>query len=92
MDTTHDKQQLDMDVRHFIYSCFARTAQPPTTQETASHFGESISHIEGSFNRLADSHQIALAPGSFNIWMAHPFSGVRTNFNIEIGAKKYWGN
>lgn len=92
MSTTHDNQQFDMDVRHFIYAWFARTAHPPTTQETATHFSVSISRVEESFNRLADSHQIALAPGSFNIWMAHPFSGVRTNFKIEIGAKKYWGN
>ena len=92
MYSSYDNHQLDKDVRQFIYANFARTALPPTTQETAAHFGVSISHAEGSFNRLADSHQIALAPGSFNIWMAHPFSGVRTNFRIEIGAKKYWGN
>ena len=92
MGTTHDHQQFDMDVRHFIYENLARTAYPPTTQETAAHLGASIYRVEESFNRLADSHQIALAPGSYNIWMAHPFSGVRTNFSIRIGAKKYWGN
>ena len=92
MEIAQDSQQLDMDIRHFIYVNFARTARPPTTQETSAHFGVSISRVEGSYHRLADSHQIALAPGSFNIWMAHPFSGVRTNFSMEIGGKKYWGN
>ena len=52
----------------------------------------SIALIENAFERLANTHQIALAPGSYSIWMAHPFSGVPTNFIAAIGPKKYYGN
>jgi hypothetical protein len=38
------------------------------------------------------THYIALAPDSYSIWMAHPFSGVPTNSVVAIGSKKYYGN
>ena len=82
----------DSAVRHFIYSTFAETTHPPSTNEAADHFGTTIASIEGAYEKLADAHHIALAPGSHSIWMAHPFSGIPTNFVTEIGGKKYWGN
>jgi hypothetical protein len=85
-------EDIDLDVRHHIYTTFAKTTHSPTTWETAEHLGLTTSRVESSFKRLADSHQIALAPGSTSIWMAHPFSGVRTNYTVSVGAKKYWGN
>ena len=85
-------ESIDEDVRHYIYTTFAETALPPTTSQVADHFGVSIALIENAFERLANTHQIALAPGSYSIWMAHPFSGVPTNFIAAIGPKKYYGN
>jgi hypothetical protein len=82
----------DRDVRHFIYTTFGNTAHPPTTSEVAGHFGVSIAEVEAAFERLAGDHQIALAPQSYSIWMAHPFSGLPTNFVTKVGGKKYWGN
>ena len=85
-------ESIDEDVRHYIYTTFAETVLPPTTSQVADHFGVSIALIENAFERLANTHQIALAPGSYSIWMAHPFSGVPTNFIAAIGPKKYYGN
>ena len=82
----------DADVRHFIYTTFAGTSRPPTTLETANHFNISIAAVEGAFERLAEAHHIALAPGSHLIWMAHPFSGLPTNYATELENKRYWGN
>ena len=83
---------IDEDVRHYIYTTFAETTLPPTTSQVADHFGVAIESIENAFERLASDHQIALAPGSYSIWMAHPFSGVPTNFVAAIGSKRYYGN
>jgi hypothetical protein len=88
----HPKGIEDLDIRHFIYSTFAGTARPPTTAETAAHFGISIAATERSYQRLADAHHIALAPGSHLIWMAHPFSGLATDYMAELEYKRYWGN
>lgn len=82
----------DLDIRHFIYTTFAGTTRPPTTADTASHFNISIAAAEGAYARLAQAHHIALAPGSHLIWMAHPFSGLPTNFIAELENKRYWGN
>ncbi len=82
----------DLDVRHFIYTTFARKAYPPTTLETADHFSTSIAQVEAAYERLAKAHHIALAPGSHAIWMAHPFSSLPTNYVAEVEHKRYWGN
>lgn len=87
-----EKTPDDRDVRHFIYTCFADTSRPPTTAQTAERFGISIAAAEAAYERLAAAHHIALAPGSHSIWMAHPFSGLPTNFIADVGSKRYWGN
>ena len=86
------QQPTDLDIRHFVYAFFAETTRPATSGNVADHFKVSIADVEAAFERLAAAHHIALAPGSFSIWMAHPFSGVSTNFIAEVGGKKYWGN
>ena len=85
-------ESFDKDVRYFIYTTFVETALPPTTRQVSEHLKVSIASVENSFERLADSHHIALAPGSHSIWMAHPFSGIPTNYVTTIGQKKYYGN
>jgi hypothetical protein len=92
MEPSQYRQLSDPDVRHFIYTTFAETSRPPTTGEVAEHFKASIAAVENAFERLANAHHIALAPGSHSIWMAHPFSSIPTNFVAKIGNKKYWGN
>ena len=92
MRSTSGDGIADADVRHFIYTTFVGTSRPPTTMETADHFNISIAAAEQAYERLAAAHQIALAPGSHLIWMAHPFSGLATNYRVEIDSKRYWGN
>jgi DNA-binding transcriptional MocR family regulator len=92
MQPSRKKEVSDLDVRHFIYTTFAGTSRPPTTLETADHFKISIAAVERAYERLANAHHIALAPGSHGIWMAHPFSGLLTNYVTEIGDRLYWGN
>ncbi len=86
------KNVEDSDVRHFIYATFAGSARPPTTAETARHFDMSIAAVEGAYERLAKAHHIALAPGSHLVWMAHPFSGLPTNYVADVENVRYWGN
>ena len=87
---TNDKQ--DKDIRYYIYKTFEETTLPPSTEEVARHHGLNISQVEASFKRLADAHQIALAPGSYSIWMAHPFSSLPTNYTAETGSKRFYAN
>jgi hypothetical protein len=82
----------DLDIRHFVYKMFAETSRPPATLECAEHFDIPLADVEGAYERLANVHHIALAPGSHSIWMAHPFSGLPTNYVTEIEDRRYWGN
>jgi hypothetical protein len=92
MEQIRKKEILDLDVRHYIYTTFAGTTLPPTTSEVADHFKISIAEVEEAFERLAQAHHIALAPGSHVIWMAHPFSGLPTNYIAAVENKQYSGN
>ena len=92
MTSSQEKSFTDPEVRHYIYKTLADTSRPPTTADVARHLSVSLSAVENAFDRLAASHQIALAPGSHSIWMAHPFSGLPTNYVTKIGANKYFGN
>ena len=33
-----------------------------------------------------------LAPGTLNIWMAHPFSAVPTAYRVQAAERTYWAN
>jgi hypothetical protein len=92
MNQPRTAEDLDLDVRHFVYTTFAHTARPPTTLDTAAHFCMPIAAAEAAFERLANAHHIALAPGTHAIWMAHPFSGLPTNYVTRVDKKAYWGN
>ena len=85
-------QSIDYDIRHYIYATFADAGLPPTTRQVSDHFNISIASVEKAFERLADAHHIALAPGSHCVWMAHPFSGLPTNYTATIGQKRFHGN
>jgi hypothetical protein len=92
MASSPKKEVSDLDIRHFIYTTFSGTARPPTTLETADHFKMPIAAVESAYDRLANNHHIALAPGSHGVWMAHPFSGLPTNYVTDVGPKRYYGN
>ena len=83
---------LDKEVRHYIYKTFEETTKPPTTEAVSKFFNITISQTQEAYQRLANAHHIALAPGSYSIWMAHPFSSLPTNFTAEIGINKYFAN
>ncbi|RJQ62003.1 MAG: hypothetical protein C4530_05540 [Desulfobacteraceae bacterium] len=92
MEKQRKREISDSGVRYFIYATFAGTCRPPTTLETADHFKVSIAAVESAYERLAKAHHVALAPGSHAIWMAHPFSGLPTNYVTEVENRRYWGN
>jgi hypothetical protein len=92
MNQKAKNQVTDSDIRHFIYKSFAKTSRPPTTLETAEYFKTARALVENAFESLANEHHIALAPGTHSIWMAHPFSGLPTNFLAEVDGFSYWGN
>lgn len=84
--------ELDRDVRAELYLGFIGTGAPPTTNAIATAVGAGESEVEQSLHRLAADHMIALAPGSVNVWMVHPFSAVPTPYPVETEDRRWWAN
>ena len=84
--------ELDRTVRARIYDHFHRTGAAPTHEALAESTGITPSEVTASLRRLAAAHALALAPGSENIWMAHPFSSCPTAFPVSTPTILYWAN
>ncbi len=65
-------QELDHAVRYEIYRKLEETARAPDVAELAARLKELEVDIESSLLRLNQTHSIALAPGTFNVWVAPP--------------------
>ena len=92
MNTTPHQTEIDADIRYYIYQTFSPRTRPPNTLETAQHLNIQTREAEEAFTRLAQSHNISLAPGSHSIWMAHPFSALPTFYTARDADKLVWGN
>lgn len=86
------KSDLDRDIRFHVYRHFVETGRAPTVPAIASDLDAPQDAVERSLRRLADGHVLALAPGSLNVWMAHPFSAVPTPYPVETSERRYWAN
>lgn len=83
---------IDRLVRYEIYRHFAETGRAPSADQLTEHAGVPVDAVESSLQRLAEAHAIVLAPGSANIWMAHPFSAVPTAYPVRTSTRTYWAN
>jgi hypothetical protein len=85
-------ENLIWEVRAFVYRHFAETTRAPRVDETAAHFalpqGEAIS----AYEELHARHAFFLKPGTHDILMANPFSGVETAFKVYANNKTYFAN
>jgi alkylmercury lyase-like protein len=86
-----DESQL-WDVRVFVYQHFAETTKPPHLEETASHFALTHSEAASAYEELHRRHAFFLKPGTQDILMANPFSGMDTPFKVYANEKTYFVN
>lgn len=84
--------QADREVRFHVYRHFVDTGGAPTVPELASAADMTEEAVEQSLRRLAADHVLALAPGTPNLWMAHPFSAVPTPYPVDAGERRYHAN
>jgi hypothetical protein len=79
-------------IRHAIYRHFAGTSRAPGVDEITASCGVSRSHVEKALLELDSAHALFLDPGTYDIRIANPFSGVRTDFRAIVGGQTYWAN
>lgn len=83
---------FERQVRAAIYASFRDDSTPPTTASLASALSASPAAVSTALHNLADEHCIVLIPGTEAIWMAHPFSGVETDFVVAAGERRWFAN
>ena len=79
-------------LRHAIYRTFANTGRAPSTAALAAELACDQSDINQALRELESEHLVALAPAPTNIWMAHPFSAVPTDYPVDTNGRRYWAN
>jgi hypothetical protein len=80
------------DIRAFVYRHFAKTTRPPGVEEVASRFGLTHEEASSAFEELHRRHALYLKPGTQDILMANPFSGVETPFKVRANGQTYFAN
>ena len=80
------------DIRAFVYQHFAETTRPPSVDESASQFVLGQSEAISAYEELHRRHALFLKPGTHEILMANPFSGVETAFRVHANGRSYFAN
>ena len=84
-------EQLDRDVRLFVYGHFVDEGAPPSVGEAAAALATSQETVEAAFRRLEAARVLVFAPGTLNIWMANPLCAHPTPFWVETARGAWWG-
>jgi hypothetical protein len=85
-------EDLIWDMRAFVYEYFAKTARAPSIKEVAAHFSLMDREAATAFEELHQRHAFFLEPGTHQIRMANPFSGVETSFKVHANGRTYFAN
>lgn len=80
------------DIRAYVYRHFAETARAPGIRETASQFDLTFERAAAAYEELHQRHALYLKPGTHEILMANPFSGVQTPFQVRTNDRVYFAN
>lgn len=83
---------FDWVVRTEVYRHLVTTTHAPSPSAIAASLDRALEEVEASLQRLATQHQLVLAPGGYDIWMAHPFSAIPTDFPVDTHTGRYWAN
>jgi hypothetical protein len=86
-----DESQL-WDIRAFVYRYFAETTHSPPVDEITSHFALTREETVSAYEELHRRHALFLKPGTHDILMANPFSGIETPFKVYANDKTYFAN
>ena len=80
------------EIRAFIYRHFAETTRAPRLDEIVSRFALSHEEAASAYEELHQRHALYLKPGTHEILMANPFSGVETEFRVHANGRTYFAN
>lgn len=83
---------FERHVRAAVYASFRDKPRSLSVAELSDTLGASPEEVSSALRNLADEHCLVLVPGTESIWMAHPFSGIKTDFLVTIGDRRWFAN
>jgi hypothetical protein len=85
-------ENLIWEIRAFVYRYFAEKTHPPRVEETAAYFTLTQEEAVAAYEELHGRHAFFLKPGTHDILMANPFSGISTSFKVYANDKTFFAN
>ena len=83
---------FERQVRSSVYASFCDRSTPPSIADVADTLGVPPAAVLSALRNLADERCIVLVSDTDSIWMAHPFSGSKTDFVVTIGERQWFAN
>ena len=80
------------EARMYVYRHFVAEGRAPSIAEVAVGLGVGTEQVRSAFEALAQGHVLVLQPETREVWMAMPFSAVRTSFSVCVGERRWWAN
>ena len=84
--------ELDRQVRAVIYGTLLEQGQPPSVAALASRLEVTEAQVIATLRALAEAHALVLRPGADDLWMAHPFSAIQTDFVVRSAGRSWFAN
>lgn len=84
--------ELDLQVKLFIYRTVRERGRPPFRSDMATRFQLPLPDVDRSLARLKGRRLLMLAPDSGEIVMAPPFSATPTGFQVQSAGTTYYAN
>jgi hypothetical protein len=79
-------------VRARVIQTLCNTSVAPSVAELSVMLAADQVQVRQALHALAGEHRLALQPDTDQVWMAHPFSAVQTDFLVHIGGRDWYAN
>ncbi len=83
---------FERQVRATVIQTLRDTGEAPSAAAIGDLLRVDASRISAALHSLAEEHRLVLVPGTDAVMMAHPFSGVASDFLVTIGARTWFAN
>ncbi len=79
-------------VRATVIHTLRDTGRAPSAEVIGNLLGVDESRVLAALHSLAEEHRLVLVPGTDQVMMAHPFSGIASDFLVTIGERTWCAN
>lgn len=83
---------FERQVRATVIQMLRDTGEAPKAAGIGGTLGVEESRVSAALRVLADEHRLVLVPGTDRVMMAHPFSGIASDFLVTIGGRTWFAN